>query len=307
MANTLSFLRSARAIISYGDVEAFEVTDLRMRFEVTKLKAANNNTMKLTIYNLDPRLHAINANAKLVNREWLYGSIKLFAGYEGESGLLFTGAIKNVNTRREGVDILTDIYALDGAKATENAHMVRTFQANASLVEQLNAGYDAFSKVDLSLIKSQYIVNSVAKQKNLGSRSVFTTAKQFFDEIALEYGFDWSIQNNTLRVVGYGDTTNPKTAHVISKTTGMIDSPAVTEKGVAVKSQLIWDIAPYDAFRIESEYGTIKLGVNLYHNQTYKTLAEGQYRVLSVKHIGDTRENTWFSNIEGQRPEHSEV
>ncbi len=300
MANSQSFLRTARVIISYGDVEAFEVTDLRIRFEVTKLKPSTGNTMKLTIYNLDPRAHPIAAKPRKVGTGWRYGRVKLFAGYESESGLLFLGDIKNVNTRRDGADIITDIYALDGGKATENAHMSQTFTAGASLLSQLDAGFSSMSKADPTIIKAPYQLGTVSKKKNVGSRSIFSDTRSFIDALAREYGFGWSIHNNTFRVSGHDDVFKSEAqAQVISKTTGMIGAPAITEKGATVKSLLLWDIAPDDPFRVESEYGTIKLGVDLFRNQTYKTLGEGYYKVLSVKHVGDTRGNTWFSNIEG--------
>jgi len=299
MADGLLFNRFCKAVIGYGDEEVFEVSGLRMKFEAQKM-IYGYNVCKLSIYNLDIREKRI--QAKVVKRKdgLDYGVCTLYAGYAESSGMIFSGQIKNVFSHRKGPDVITDLYIYGGQKALENGYVSHTFQKGASLQEQLAVGFAALRKADPSVARSKYFVDSAKKTHSVGSKSVMRGAKSYLDELGTEFGFNWSIQNGVFIATGLSDANGTfESAQVIAKDTGMIGAPALTERGVYVKNLLLWDMDPHKPFRVESKYGTVKLGVNLYTDQTYKTIGEGHFRAFSVVHRGDTRGNTWETVLEG--------
>ena len=77
--------------------------------------------------------------------------------------------------------------------------------------------------------------------------------------------------------------TGTQEAVVLSHTTGLIGSPAKTEKGIRAVCLLNGALKPNEPVIIESD--------TLSHSR-------GIYKIISVKHKGSTYANTFFSEIE---------
>jgi len=78
----------------------------------------------------------------------------------------------------------------------------------------------------------------------------------------------------------------------------MIGSPTVTDKGVEVKTLLNPAVKPNSSILIESIAETVSRG-NLFFRKLKSTRAAGKYKVVEVKHKGDTHSNEWSSSILG--------
>jgi hypothetical protein len=99
------------------------------------------------------------------------------------------------------------------------------------------------------------------------------------------HGFYWSIQNGALEIIP-GDGYLGGIAF-LTPTTGLIESPTITDNGVSAKALLNPEIRPNRRVRIESEMLKANGG-------------GGEYRVSTASYVGDNRDGDFFVQIDGE-------
>lgn len=265
-----------------GDI-GIHISGLRIAFEVTKTtdKAANKAT--ITIYNLS----AATRN-KIQNTD---EKIFLKAGYVDSGGeeVIFAGDIININHKKAYPGFLTIIKAKDGHKALKDTRIALSFRPGATAETILNKVVRTF---DLSNeLKHITIPNKVY----VHGFSFIGPAKIALDKLTAFLGFEWSVQNDMLKII-QKETTDTSRAIVLSAATGLLGSPERLStvlrknKGNDKKDKPGWKFVSLLKPQIIPN-GRVSVSSSEITNDTV-------FKVVSVQHSGDVRGNKFVSVIE---------
>jgi len=275
------------------EIRCTSASGLRITFEVDKSLIGYPATAIIKVYNLarDTRAYLREPG----NR------VELLVGYnsEGEDSVLtrlFLGDLVNVNDVRENPDTVTTVWARDGFAAYTEALSSVTFAAGASLKQVFKSAYTDMKAACRQLVRGS---DGTPDAKITSPFSFAGQTADMLNKLGETYGYYWMIQDEELVFIPVGDVNANIPVVVISRGTGMIGSPAITEIGADVSCLLNPKIIPTGAIKVESDFSRVSLG-NLLFRPINKTLGEGYYRVNRVVHRGDTRGNDWNSAITGR-------
>ena len=110
---------------------------------------------------------------------------------------------------------------------------------------------------------------------------VWVDAQRELDRLCKTLGYDWSIQDGQLQLLGARDTIEPGDAIVLNPASGMIGTPEPGENGIVeVRSLLIPQLSPGRRVKLEA------------------AAIQGNYRVEKVVYQGDTRGQDWYADLE---------
>lgn len=280
------YFRSVRLLLA-GTDDARDVTELRVAFEVTKSMRSYPNLAKIDLYNPNPdTLNYIRAKDPRV---------LLYAGYRDNARLIFKGRIRNIFVNKEGVNRVVTLYAGDGDRDWQRARYNKTLGPSVSLKDTVLDIFQSFVSDDVSIGTVEGLTN--AADKLLG-QTLSGSSKDVMDELATDYGFEWSIQDGELTTQLLDAPLTTRTAVLINQNTGMVGSPTITEIGADVSTLLNPDLLPGRAFQIQADSQDISLP-NLQFRKLKRTAATGLYRAYEVMFLGDIRGNNWLSKVKG--------
>lgn len=253
---------------------------LRIMFSVTKDTSSAENTAEVSIINLNADHRAFiesykeNGGAKLV----------VSAGYappgaEALTGRIFEGDIVpsgGVENRYERPDWATTIKAASGARAMANAKVSKSFKGKTS---QQNI-FDAIT----TPMKSQGLAVAPPKGVPAGSTrkgfSLGGLARDLLDSFSRDHELDWFVDDGELIVLPVDEVSDADII-VLSPTTGLLESPVKTEKGVKAKALINPNIKPGREVRVES-----------------RAFSGRRFKVEKLVHKGDNREGAYFTELE---------
>lgn len=281
------FKRKWKVII--GD---FQTEDLRVKFEVDKTLVGSPNLCKLEIYNIKE------SNRNLISD--VYQNIELYAGYEDNCPLVFKGQLRTVSHVFNINEWVTIIYAADGALALENATINETFPAGTttetmvnSLVNELNKA-GGIAKGALDGIK-----DCITKKRSLLKSLIMSGGvKEWLDTLSKNCGFDWSVNDGVIETNTKNKPLNDEPEFIVNQKTGMIGSPQLTEIGADVTVYMQGSLKLARRFKIEAISSTINVG-NQYFRKVKKSVTNNTYMIQKLKHVGDTHDNDWKTEITG--------
>lgn len=286
------FDRVCSLIVGVGGQRGFEITNLRIQFEIVKTDSRNPNKSTIKIYNLSPSSRSAieKPDVRCVLR----------AGYVEENGPLecFNGNVLFSWSAKDGPDIITTLELGDGAVPFRDAVVSLGYGAgvNSRQIIEAIAGRMGLPLQMPSDVPTRTWANGFSSQ---GS------ARSALDRVTQGAGLSWSIQNGTLQVVRSGGTTN-RTVFEIAVDSGMIGSPERQRKGSGsaiqttdqatgqtrraasaneqwdgwrVKSLILPTLLPNDRVKLKSQF------------------AEGVMRIKEIRHIGDTHDGDWISEL----------
>jgi hypothetical protein len=269
--------------------EVIEITELRVVFEVTKNILGIPNLAEIKVFNMRED------NAEKIKNVW--NNVILYAGYKqfGETPkLIFKGEIRNVTHTRDGVDKIATIFAGDGQRSIQESLFSKAFEKGFNVKQMITEVAKSFGKpVDR--------VDGVdGKNGSLSGISLSGKTKDLMDRLADQYDLNWSIQDGSVTITGEDDADQSVPAVVISRSTGMIGSPTLTEIGADARTLMNPEISPNRLVKIESDTPEVQLG-NLFFRRINREIGNGIFRVNKVIHKGDNRGNDWYSMVTGQR------
>lgn len=258
--------------------EAAVLDSVRVRFNVIRTEKDEPNDIQLTVFNLSRSTRS--------KFETTDNRIILQVGYAATGlKLIAVGDIVQGSTAFEHPDVLTTIEAKDGGRALRDARASLSFEQSvpaSRMVDELVKLLDV-DNVEIGIDLSGTFKNGW---------SFFGSARDGLNKLAGRFGFDWSIQNNTLQITERR-TPSSREAVVLTPNTGLIGSPTRIDKtadnltdakeqpGLRVQCLLNPALIPSDPVVIESsEY------------------PRGVYRITRVEHNGDTHGDEWTSEIE---------
>jgi len=281
---SLQFSRNARVEIAGVDSTLF-VEGLRIKFEVVRTSLGYPNKGKIEIYNLDER--------KLEQVVERLAVVRLFAGYGGESPMIYEADIANHYKSRIGVDSVYTLITGSGRRAWETDTFSKTYAIGvdpAIIVGDVVASFPTLTPGVVAL--------SDAKTK-LQPLTLSGNSHKVMDKLAKDYNFDWHIDQNQIDVIGRGLTVDDRPVYDITPLTGLIGSPTLTELGADFRILLNPDILVGRQVRMDSV--GVQLAQAALEFRKVRTTANGFYKVKETRFIGDTRGQEWYTDIIGWR------
>ena len=242
--------------------------DIKIEFSVSKSISSSANSAEISIYNLteSPR--------NGIGKE--FDAITLEAGYmppddDGNVGVIFTGAVRDVEHRRDGADIITTISCGDGDKALRRATISKSYPRGTPVKEVVDDIYKELEKEGVKRGEWKFPDDVENKTFKRPYAACGSCAREM-DTIGRGNGFYWSIQNETMEIIpGDGFVGG---VVLLTPQTGLIGTPAITGNGVRATALLNPAIRPNRRVRIISE--TLDMNAS-----------DSIYRVSEVTYKGD--------------------
>ncbi|HAU75920.1 MAG TPA: hypothetical protein DCW88_10430, partial [Agrobacterium sp.] len=222
-----------------GGGDSVDLSQLRIRFQVTQHNLQSPNVGDITISNLSDQ------TVKRIKGEGT--EVTLEAGYQENPGLIFKGQIIQKRSGRENpVDTYLNIIAQGGDQAYNYATVNKTLAAGHSYRDQVLTAYEAMKPFGITLGK----IADLGDKKMPRARVMFGMARDILRTIAISTGTSWSIQNNELTVT---KNNEPKEggAIVLNSRTGLIGLPVQSIDGILVTCLLNPQIGPGSLIQID--------------------------------------------------------
>jgi hypothetical protein len=258
---------------------------LQVTFDISKSSSNKDktNSAAIEITNLSSE------SLKLLDAD--YPAAVFSAGYAG-TGIkrIFAGQVTNVTTRKSGTDRVTQIQMGSGYTDLNHQVMSQLVAPGRTVRDVAEDIRKAIPNVSRGVFNGTNLNNAVIYGYPLTG-----TPKEMLDELSRKYGLHWQIDEDILYVHDNdrANTENFTEAYVISKYTGMIETPyrvsgdvargskdKTKKQGAQVKLLLNPDIIPGDIVKLED------------------TLINGWFRVDSLRHTGGWRDRGWYTHLD---------
>ena len=282
------FLRKYRLEIDDTDGDRHTISELRIAFLIQQDLMGFPALGKITVYNM---------NADNVKRlRNAYSKIKLSVGYgDDKLQVLHQGTINNVMSLRENETGVTEFYSKDCPVDYLNGTFSGSY-AKGSLLSSI------FS--DIAKASGLTVAKSTGDERLKADVTFNSGCAAVLRSITQEYEKWFVISEGELSIFPRSGAAMSYTSdeiHVISKDTGMIGYPTVTEIGADVNMLLNPSVKPMSLYRIESVAPRTNIGDFYYRpSNTIRTLGIGLYRAQRVEHTGDTWGDDWQTSVVGR-------
>ena len=280
----LYFDRVCRVIIEGARIITIE--NAKIQFEIVKSKNAKENTAKLEIYNLAP------STRKLITEQ--DALVRIFAGYANNKGLIEIGQgdISKIKHNRDKTEVVTEIYMAEGLRKIRDNPLSISFSSKSKLklgnvLDNLRTKSNnqfVFRLIDVD--ESKTIDNGYS---DLGSLD------QILNNLAIQFGFEWSVQNGTITIKGTKKSLSSEIMLLTPKN-GLILHPESVKQ---VSRRLEKSSITKQDRKINSVQALLQP-----HLQVNDIIAiesqdlNGKYEIQKITHKGDTRGNDWYSDME---------
>ncbi|MEJ8308611.1 phage protein [Agrobacterium larrymoorei] len=280
----LQYLRKVRAKFNTGYVinpGNSTVDQIKISFQITKGISSAANTADITLWNL------AESTRNSIGKE--FDTITLEAGYipqgeDGNVGIIFKGAVRDVEHRREGPNIQTIISCGDGDNALRRATISKSFPAGTPVKDVVDEIAKQMEKEGVARGEFKYPDDIESKKFKRPYAACGSCAREL-DTIGRGNDFYWSLQNETLEIIpGNGYVGG---VVLINPQTGMIGTPAITDNGVRVSALLNPEVRPNRRVQLKSQ--TLEMNAD-----------DGIYRVSTVTYSGDNHNGDFKIDITGE-------
>jgi hypothetical protein len=303
------------SLLLVSDNKVLDLSEFRIHFRVRQAEQSQGNyvpnTAEIRIYNL-----ADTTSAGIFKE---YSRVVLQAGYQtGKFAVIFDGTIKQFRRGHESVvDAFLDIYAADGDTAFNFSMSKFTLPAGWTDQQKIDRLLEDFKKMG---VERGYIGVGGGGTGGVDPPHVrpdvqYGMSRQGMDEVTTSIGATWSIVNGKLNIVPLAGYL-PNEAVQLNAQTGLIGWPEQTEYGIYIRCLLnpmitvasLVQINNKDINQTISPAGQLQPSENQGQTWTGYPLAtdlhawatvtdDGFYKVMVVDHQGDTRGNSWYSDL----------
>lgn len=270
-----------------------EVTELRIAFHAVRSLRKNPNTCEVRIWNLNSdhqrqlqeqksiplRLEAGYAvpPSSSVSLDSALSAIGVSSPPKSQLPVLFEGELRRAFTSREGGDLVTTISSGDGEKAGQGQRVKLSYRPGLRVRKLL---IDLAKSAGVGIGNILSVVGGLADFEISTGTAVSGSALDQLDNILAGAGFEMSVQNGELQVLGSGGALSG-TAVVLSEATGLVGAPEPGSDGkIKVRSLLQPGLEPGRLVKLVSERVT------------------GTFRVEQWDAIGDTHGQDWYAELE---------
>lgn len=308
---TKQYLRNCSLIVANQSGQGLELGALRITFEVRRGDIQTPNTCDVKVWNLS----TATSNALRHRGAPEFTQLSLKVGYQGQPlAQIFSGSIKQVRQGREDQkNSYIAITAADGDGAYNFAPMALTLAAGHTPTQGIQS---IIQTMAASAIGSptgggggqqitQGYIPPLSTNGSIRGRTFYGDTKDEARQYAKHLDSTWSIQDGAFTLIpltGY----IPGPPVLITPSTGLIGVPEQTQNGLAVRVLINPAIKIGQTIKLDStDINELRLGVdkesivnnvNLTQSQA-KLNGDGLYYVMRVEHFGDTRGNSWYSDL----------
>lgn len=292
--STQQYLRKLSIALGTPSGDALEFSDFRVKFEIRRGDWQTPNSADVTIYNLS------DATKNRVTKEFTQLAVQ--AGYPGNFGIIFTGEVKQYRNGRESqTDNYLKITAADGDRAYNFATLALTLAAGTKPKDEIQAMLASMASFGVT----QGYVPELSTNGRVRARTFYGMTRDALRDFAEDNGLNWSIQDGKLTLIPHTSFI-PGEIPVISVQTGLIGIPEQTQNGIEIRTllnpslkigQLIKLDATVSLYRYPLDTNPTTQTNNIALSQSSKLNSAGLYYVMSADHSGDTREQSWYSDL----------
>lgn len=275
--------RRYRVAIDIGGNKVFDVSELRCKFEISKTVYGEPNSSKLTIYNLSP-----DDENKLIQEGQ---RIIIEAGYNGSQyGLIFSGnIIQPLRSKENGTDYLLTLVSMDSERYMTYGLVGVSLVAQQSSRDAINTLISSSSQE----VGTGFLTNSTIKYPR--GKVMFGMSKDYLEQISRTENCTFYTDDGKLNIISAQDIESERILD-FNPQTGLIGTPTQTSLGIQCQVLLNPQIKLNSLFHVDNS--RITNYEYTQGNPVYSLDSEGIYRVISLKHVGDTRSNDWYTEIE---------
>jgi len=278
------FIRRCDLFLADSAGEGLDLSKLRIKFYVKKEDAQTPNTARVTVYGVAPDTIA------RIKKEFV--DIILQAGYEENYGVIFRGNIKNIRTGKEnGTDTFVEISAGDGDVGYVYGTINKTLAAGSSQNEIVNA----------AMIGSPGYVPDLGGERLPRAKVLYGMKRDVLRSSAQSTDTTWSIQDGKMQFLPLTGLL-PGQAVVLNSKTGLTGTPEQTVDGI--KAEALLNPLLKIGGRViinEKDVASIKLKsldkAEKKDKEPATIAADGQYRLLKIEYVGDTRGQEWYAKM----------
>lgn len=295
------YIRKASLIVGQDGGRGLDLSELRFSFSIMRGDLETPNSAQVRVYNPSP----LTVGTLLEQGSALeFTQIQIQAGYEGSYGLIFRGTIKQVRYGREQqTDTYLDITAADGDSAYNFSTIALSLAAGQT--NPNNAVQEAIQTMAANGVNSGYIPPNLGGNALPRGKVLYGMTRDELRKISVNVGCNWSIQDGKIVFIpltGY----LPGQVPVITRATGMIGLPEVTQNGIQLKCLLNPNLKIGQAVKLDNaSIQRMQFGLSINdvgYNQIAKDFGakidpDGLYYVMHANHHGDTRGQDWYTEI----------
>jgi hypothetical protein len=272
--------------------------DQRITFTVQKDIRLDPNRAEIRIYNLNQEHEQALAFRYDINQVQYGGKVTLHAGYRGGAKQIFSGDIVRAYTSPSGGDRVTYIQGMHLIQNMAGGVVDRTFPKDTKQENILEYILGQFSNVGLSkdqkaAAKSALNGLELDNSETL-SGSAVVALKSFSDRFQdkVKIFFD----ENGPQILGPGESNGDIPVEV-SKETGLMGSPSITDIGATVRIRLNPGLRNGTPIEVDSEVTQSLLNAQVGGDQVKKV---GRYIAEKITHLGDNYPGgEWTTEIVG--------
>lgn len=276
------FGRKYKIIVSTKGTSGIDITGLRAVFTIEKSMSSEPNRSTIQIYNLSPATqNFILSEAKRIIIE---------AGYENSEqyGLIFDGDIvKAIRRAAQSIDKVTEVIAQDGDMFLNSGFISVSYsagQTTQSVLSQMQGIAD--DEMTLGSVSSDLKGTKLARGK-----AMFGQPKDYATMLAKSEGALFYVNDRKINLVKPGDLPDGQIVD-LSPSSGLIGTPEQNDSTVSGKCLLNPLLNVNKLIHISNEFvqETNEIGK--------ATLSSGVYKIIKLKHTGDTLGNDWYTEFD---------
>ena len=272
------------------------IKDLDITFSVTRSLKKEPNTAEISVFNLSP-----DSRAEIEERG--VANVTLEAGYKDEISLIFAGDLREVQTVREGPDIITTIASGDGEKQNRVAKIARSYAKGVSVRKVIEDCAVALG-VGLGNLRTIGSVEFPQAGKTFPNGTTLNgLVTEELRGVLRSAGLEYSIQDGQLQILEKGQPLKDQEVVVLSPNSGLVGTASVGSDGIfRGQTLMIADVTPGRQLKIDSPSATEDISAIQSRGSGRKHLESfsGIFRAQKCIYTGDTSAGeTWNIEIEG--------
>lgn len=263
------FNRNFELVISLksGDLTISE--PFRVQFDATKTIKRDLNKATIKIYNLSKEKYS---ELRKDEGQKTYLKVALSVGYD-TLGLVFQGNIHDSEIRREGADIVTTLYCLDGGFDFLNSFTSKSVTSKEEVINTVLKDMPNTSKGKITTQKS------TLRPKVLVGSSVKILEKN------LQQDEDFFIDGEKLHILKSNEVISNFVA-VVDSESGLLTTPSISEKKV----------------NFETLFNPLlKVGGLCELNTIFEPSMNGLYKIETIIYKGDNFGDEWSQTVVCER------
>lgn len=277
------FGRRYRILIGIGNGQAFDVSELRCTFEITKMIAREPTQSVVNIYNLNP-----NDENKLIRGGQ---QIIIEAGYEGSQyGVIFTGnIIQALRSKESATDYVLTLVSMEAER------FITYGLIGVALVAQ-QSSRDAVQAI---MTKSSHEAGAgfITDTKVIYPRGkvMFGQSRDYLDQISRSMNATYYTEDGKVNLITAKDVDNGEILS-FGPDSGLLGSPVQNELGISCEVLLNPQVKLNTLFHVDNK--KIQNFRYQYGKPVRSLDSQGVYRVIKLTHTGDTRGSDWKTSID---------